>query len=305
MTMMLDGKVALVTGAGRGIGREIALQLAEQGARVVVNDVGANADGTGASEGPAEEVVSAIRAKGGEAMTHLGSVASHADAQDMVHKALEAFGRLDILVNNAGILRDRMLHKMSEEDWDAVIAVHLKGCFNTLRCAAPVFREQGGGSVINFTSTSGLIGNLGQTNYSAAKMGIVGLTRNAALDLKRFNVRVNAVAPFAWTRLVATIPGSEPHNDERLARFKAMKPEQIAPLVVFLASDSAAEVNGQVLCVRGAEILLFSLPHPVRSLYREGGYTAQGLAETLPGAFRASFEPLLTSSEVFPYDPLL
>jgi NAD(P)-dependent dehydrogenase (short-subunit alcohol dehydrogenase family) len=301
---MLDGKVALVTGAGRGIGRAMAIAMAAEGAKVIVNDYGVSGAGHDASSFPADEAVAEIEGAGGQAIANAGSVAEYADVEKMIQEGLDAWGRLDVVVNNAGILRDKILHKMTEEDWDAVIAVHLKGTFNTTRVAASVFRSQGGGSVVNFTSSSGLLGNLGQTNYGAAKLGIVGFTRNAALDMARYNVRCNAIAPFAWTRMTASIPGAEDPTNQRVRNLKKMAPEQIAPLAVFLASDAAKDVNGQVFGVRGHEIVLYSLPAPVRSLHRSGGWTPQQVADTLPGTLATSFTPLTTSGEVFCYEPL-
>ncbi|MGI0148502.1 MAG: SDR family NAD(P)-dependent oxidoreductase, partial [Thermoplasmata archaeon] len=204
-TKMLANRVAVVTGAGRGIGREVALLLAREGARVVVNDLGGKEDGTGASRGPAEEVAKEIREAGGEAVASYESVATSQGAEAIVRAARESFGRIDIVHTVAGILRDRIFHKMSEEEWDAVLTVHLKGTFNVCRAAAPHFREQEYGRIVTYTSTSGLIGNVGQTNYGAAKLGIVGLTRNMALDLRRFKVTANSISPFAWTRLIGTI----------------------------------------------------------------------------------------------------
>ncbi len=302
--MMLQGKVALVTGAGRGIGREIALMMAKEGAAVVVNDLGAGIGGQGKDTSPAQEVVDIIRKNGGKALVNGGSVASFQDAQKMIKDAVENFGRIDIVVNNAGILRDVIFHKMTEDDWDAVLAVHLKGTFNTSRAAAPFFKDQNGGAIINFTSTSGLLGNMGQVNYGAAKLGIVGLTRNAALDMRKFNVRVNAVAPFAWTRLTASIPGADDPNNVRINNLKKMDPAQIAPLVTFLGSEGAKEITGQVFCVRGNEIILFSLPRPVRQVHKSGGWSPQDVAEIIPGAFKSNFSPLVVTQDIFPYEPL-
>lgn len=304
--MMLQGKVGIVTGAGRGIGREIALMMAKHGAAVIVNDLGAAPDGSVTTERPAEEVVNEIKKAGGKAAANFGSVASWDDAHAMVAQAVKEFGKIDFVVNNAGNLRDVIFHKMTEQDWDAVIAVHLKGNFNVCRAAAEHFRKQNSGSVINFTSTSGLIGNFGQANYAAAKLGIVGLTRSIALDMSRFNVRANAIAPFAWTRLTATIPEGETEAQKaRVENLKKMKAEQIAPLAVFLASDQSKDVTGQIFAVRGGEIVLFSVPRPVRHLHHAGGWTPEEIAAVVPTALKTNFVPLQVSADIFPYDPLV
>ena len=201
---MLEGKVAIVTGAGRGLGRAEALQLAKMGARVVVNDLGVELDGSGGSESPAQQVVEEIAAAGGEAIAHPGDVADWEDAQGLISRALETFGGLDILVNNAGFLRDRMVFNMSEEEWDAVLGVHLKGTFACSKAAAILFRQQRSGRILTFTSTSGLYGNTGQCNYSAAKSGIAGFTKVISLDLGRYGVTVNSIAPMAGTRMTLT-----------------------------------------------------------------------------------------------------
>ena len=303
---MLQGKVGIVTGAGRGIGAAIAQLLAAKGASVVVNDLGASLDGSASAERPADEVVRGIVAQGGKAVANFDSVSSWDGAHAMVAQAVEAFGRIDFVVNNAGIVRDVMFHKMSEQDWDAVIDVHLKGAFCVCRAAAERFRAQGSGAVVNMTSTSGIIGSLGQANYAAAKLGIVALTRAIALDMKRFGVRANAVAPFAWTRMTATIPaGEDAASKARVERLKQMTPEQVAPLVAFLLSDAAAEVNGQVFVARGAEVSLFSLPQPTRSIHQAGGWTPETLAEVLPAAMRGQFEALRVTGDVYGYPPLL
>ncbi len=302
----LTGKVGIVTGAGRGIGAAIAHLLAAEGAAVLVNDVGVTIDGKADGDRPADEVVAAIRAAGGQAAANFDSVADWNGAFAMVAQAVAAFGRLDFVVNNAGIVRDVMFHKMSESDWDAVINVHLKGTFCVCRAAAEQFRAQGSGAIVNMTSTSGLIGNLGQANYAAAKLGIVALTRSIAIDMQRFGVRANAVAPFAWTRMTATIPTSDdPKQQARIERLKQMSPEQIAPLVAFLVADAAKDVNGQVFAVRGTEISLFSLPAPKRALHRAGGWTVESIAEMLPETLRRDFVPLQVTGDVFGYPPLL
>jgi NAD(P)-dependent dehydrogenase (short-subunit alcohol dehydrogenase family) len=305
MSKPLDGKVIIVTGAGRGIGRDIALLAAREGGKVVVNDLGGSADGEGNADlGPASEVVSEIRAAGGTAAANGDSVADPPAAQRIVGTALDAFGRLDCVVNNAGILRDRIFHRMSHVDWQMVIDVHLNGSFNVSRAAAEHFREQGSGSFVHFTSTSGLIGNFGQANYAAAKMGIVGLSKSLALDMARFGVRSNCISPFAWSRLIGTIPTETPEEKARVERVKTMGAEKIAPLAVFLASDLAKGVTGQIFAVRRNEVFLMSQPRPIRSIHRSEGWSAETLAEHMLPAFKSSFYALERSGDVFSWDPV-
>ena len=301
---MLDGKVAIVTGAGRGIGKEIALLMAKHGASVVVNDLGGNVDGSGTDAGPAQEVVDEITADGGKAVANGGSVAERKDAEEMMKLALDAFGKIDIVVNNAGILRDTIFHKMSEPDWDAVIAVHLKGAFNMSRSAATYFREQESGAFVHFTSTSGLIGNFGQANYAAAKLGIVGLSKGIALDMARYNVRSNCISPFAWSRMIGTIPDDTPEQQARLEKIKQMTPAQQAPLAVYLASDNAKGVSGQIFGVRMNEIFLFSQNRPLRSVHRSEGWTPETIAEQMRPAMESNFYPLDRSADIFSWDPI-
>jgi NAD(P)-dependent dehydrogenase (short-subunit alcohol dehydrogenase family) len=302
---LLEGRVAVVTGAGRGIGREIALMMAGAGARVVVNDVGGREDGTGGGMAPADDVVAAIRAAGGDAAPSYESVASMAGGERIVETALDRFGRVDIVVNNAGILRDRMIFNMTEEEWDAVIAVHLKGAFAVTRAAAPRFRQQRWGRFVNMTSTSGLVGNVGQANYAAAKLGILGLTRVTALDMARYGVTANCISPFAWTRMIGTIPVDTPQQKARVAKLEKMSPRDIAPLAVYLASPDAAGVSGQVFGVRGKEIFVFSQPRPTRAIHHAEGWTPERLAEVFPGTLAHHLVPLETSGQYFAYDPLV
>src|SRR5262250_1664702 len=258
MPGIVFSKVAIVTGGGRGIGRAIALALAKEGARVVVCDIGASLQGAGTDAGPAGGVVAEIKQLGGEAIASTLSITEPKNADEIVKAALDAFGRVDILVNNAGILRDVIFHKMSWSDWSDVLAVHLNGSFNMSRACAAHFREQNSGSFVHMTSTSGLVGNFGQANYMAAKMGIVGLSRGIALDMARFNVRSNCIAPFAWTRMIDSIPAETEQEKERVARIREMTPEKIAPLAVYLASDRAEGITGQIFSVRNNEIYLFN-----------------------------------------------
>ena len=301
---MMEGRVVVVTGAGGGIGRDIALMMAAHGARVVVNDIGASLSGEGEDVGPAGKVVEEIRSTGGEAVANTDSVAEPASARGVVETAMDHFGRIDTVVNNAGILRDRFFHKMSEPEWDAVIKVHLYGSYYVSRAAAPHMKEQESGSFVHMTSTSGLIGNYGQANYSAAKLGLVALSKSIALDMGRFNVRSNCIAPFAWSRMVSSIPTSTPEEEARVKKLQQMTPNKVAPLAVYLASDNAAEVNAQIFAVRNNEIFLISQPRPVRSVHRSEGWTPETIAEHGIPALKASFHDLERSGDVFSWDPV-
>jgi NAD(P)-dependent dehydrogenase (short-subunit alcohol dehydrogenase family) len=302
---MLKDKVVVVTGAARGIGREMALLMARYGARLVVNDYGGTESGTGGGAEPADEVVRDIKAAGGQAVGNYDSVATMAGGRRIVETAVDTFGRIDVVVNNAGILRDRMIFNMTEEEWDAVINTHLKGTFAVTRAAAPLMREQKWGRFINMTSTSGLVGNVGQANYAAAKLGIVGLTKVTALDMARYNVTANCISPFAYTRMIGTIPTETPAQRARVEKIRKLSPAHIAPLAAFLASDTAKDVNGQVFGVRGKEIMLFGHMRPVMRIHHGDGWTPERLAEIFPGTLQHHLAPLDTSGQYFNYDPLV
>ena len=270
---LLDGKVAVVTGGGTGIGRAVSIDLASAGAKVVVNDYGVSVDGTDPSSEPANEVVGKIRAAGGKAVASPESVATMAGGRAVVDLALKEFGDLHILVCCAGILRERMIFNMSEEEWDAVIAVHLKGHFTVMQPATRHMREKKSGSIITFTSTAGLEGSPGQPNYSAAKEGIVGLTRSTALAMARYGVRCNAISPTADTRMTQRLPG------ERRGLATATPPEAIGPVATFLASDNAAHITGQIVGVRGTEVTIYSHQAPLRTATRVEPWTPEDLAD--------------------------
>jgi NAD(P)-dependent dehydrogenase (short-subunit alcohol dehydrogenase family) len=304
MAGLLDGKVMLVTGAGGGIGRDIALAAAQAGASVVVNDLGASLKGDRENAGAADKVVAEIEAAGGRAIANGGSVSDPDAARQMVRDAVDAFGRLDAVVNNAGILRDGFFHKMTYEDFDAVVKVHLYGSFNTSRAAADQFREQESGALIHMTSTSGLIGNLAQANYSAAKLGIAALSKSIALDLKRWNVTSNCIAPFAWSRMTSSIKVDSPEQEARVKKLQEMKPAKIAPLAIYLASDRAKDVSGQIFASRNNELFVMSQPRPVRSVHRGEGWTPETVADHAMPALRAGFVPLEVSGDVFSWDPI-
>jgi NAD(P)-dependent dehydrogenase (short-subunit alcohol dehydrogenase family) len=271
----LTGRTAIVTGGGRGIGRAVAHLLGAEGATVVVNDFGVNVDGTQPSEGPAAEVAAEIRDAGGQAVPNFDDVSSMQGGESMVRQALDTYGRLDIVVHVAGILRDRMVFNMTEEEWDAVIAVHLKGNFSVVKPASIIFRQQRSGRIVNFTSASGLTGNTGQANYGAAKAGIAGFTRVVARDLGRYGATCNSISPGASTRMGATIPQSanqarQARGIQQLGGFAGGNaprgPEQVAPMTVWLCTDAAAGVNGQIFQVSGNTISLLNHPTPIKTL---------------------------------------
>ena len=301
---MVEDKVVVITGAGGGIGRDIALAMAKEGAKVVVNDIGASVSGEGNDAGPAQTVVNEIKASGGLAVANTDSVSDPQAAQKIIETALDTFGRVDCVINNAGILRDRFFHKMSVDEWDAVIKVHLYGAYYVSKAAALHFKEQESGNFIHMTSTSGLIGNYGQANYSAAKLGIAALSKSIALDMEKFNVRSNCIAPFAWSRMIGAIPTDTPEQQARVDKIKKMTPAKIAPLAVCLASDESDYVNGQIFSVRNNEIFLISQPRPVRSVHRSEGWTPQAVANHALPALKQMFYPLDRSADVFSWDPI-
>ncbi len=304
MAGMMEGKVAVVTGAGGGIGREIAIMMAGAGAKVIVADIGASLSGEGASATPGEQTVQMIKQKGGEAALCTESVASWGSAKKIIQAALDNFGRVDAVVNNAGILRDVIFHKMSEDDWLSVISVHLNGSFFVSRAAAEHYRKQESGTFVHMSSTSGLIGNFGQANYAAAKLGMTALSKSIALDMARYNVRSNCIAPFAWSRMTSSIPASTPEQQARVAKIQKMTPDKNAPMAVYLSSDAAKGVTGQVFGTRMNEVILFSSPRPIRIVHRAEGWTPESIAEHAAPALKAAFMPLDRSGEVFDWDPL-
>jgi NAD(P)-dependent dehydrogenase (short-subunit alcohol dehydrogenase family) len=283
----LKGKVAIVTGAGRGIGRGEVLALASEGATVLVNDLGGALDGSGGEKGPADEVVDEIKKMGGKAAANYSSVADFNAAEAMIKQAIDTFGRFDILINNAGILRDRMVFNMTEEDWDIVIAVHLKGHFNLLKHACVLFRQQRSGVIVNTSSTSGL-GNIGQTNYAAAKEGIVGMTRTVAREMGRYGVRCNAIRPVAATRLTMSDDMKQRFlragdaGKAQLAMMEKQVPEQIGPFVAWLCTDEAANINGRNFLVRAGRISLYSEPEEIAAVDTDKSWTVDLVSELVP-----------------------
>ena len=284
----LKGKVAVITGAGRGIGRGHALLFAAEGAKVMVNDLGGAADGTGAAKGPADEVVEEIKKAGGEAIANYDSVTTPEGGENIIKAAIDNFGRLDILVNNAGVLRDRMVFNMTEEEWDTVMKVHLYGTFHCTKPACVVMRQQRGGRIVNTSSTSGL-GNRGQANYGAAKEGIAGFTRTVARDMGRYGVTCNAIRPAAATRMTVS-PEMEAARKKREETgqpapafdLTSLTPDAIAPLVVFLCTDEAANINGYIFYVRSGQISLMTDPVIEKSIHKDGRWTVDELCEVVP-----------------------
>jgi NAD(P)-dependent dehydrogenase (short-subunit alcohol dehydrogenase family) len=303
---VLDGKVVIVTGGGNGIGRECALLAGREGASVLVNDLGGGLKGEDAgSSGPAEDVAKLIREAGGKAISNSDSVSEYDAVAAMCEQAKKEFGGLHAIINPAGILRDGMFHKMDPADWKAVIDVHLHGAFNVTRASIEHFREQQSGSYVLFTSTSGLIGNIGQANYAAAKLGVMGLSRIVAMEGAQKNVRSNIIAPFAWTRMIASIPVKDEASAARVERMKnGMRADQVAQLAVALCADGAKETTGQIFAVRGNEVFLFNQPRPVRAMARLEGWTPESLIEQALPAMKASYTDVGASASVFPYDPV-
>lgn len=304
MSGIVSGKVVVVTGAGGGIGRGIALAMAQAGAQVVVNDIGVSLTGEGGGEGPAHAVAREIAAAGGQAVANTDSVAAYDSASRVIQTAIDAFGRVDAVINNAGNLRDRVFHKMSEEEWRQVIDVHLNGSFFMSRAAAPYFREQESGAFVHMTSTSGLIGNFGQANYAAAKLGIVALSKSIALDMARYNVRSNCIAPFAWSRMTSSIPAETDEEKARVEKLKKMEADKVAPMAVYLASDAASAITAQVFAVRANEIMLMSQPRPLRSVHYSEGWTPELIGEIAVPAMRKHFYALERSPDVIDWDPI-
>ncbi|HAD09767.1 MAG TPA: 3-hydroxyacyl-CoA dehydrogenase [Porticoccaceae bacterium] len=294
-TKHLANKSFVVTGSGRGIGRTIALEIAKAGGSVVVNDLDAEV---------AAEVVAEIKALGSDAIANTDSVGDWEGANNMVTQAVDHFGKISGVVNNAGNLRDVIFHKMTQDDWDQVINVHLKGSFNVSRAAATHFRNQEEGVCVHMTSTSGLIGNFGQANYSAAKAGIAALSKSIALDMQRYNVRSNCIAPFAWSRMTASIPAETPDQVARVEKLKKMVPEKVGIVVAALCSDKAAHITGQIFAVRMNEIFLMSQSRPLRSTHCGEGWTIDSIFETAMPQLESHFYALDRSQDIFTWDPV-
>ena len=304
MAGVVEGKVAVVTGGGGAIGGAISRLLAKNGAKVVVNDVGGTVFGSEQNDmGPAQQTVADIKAGGGEAITNGDSVSTWASAQKIIQAARDTWGKIDLVVNNAGIIRMASFHKMMPKDWEDVINVHLNGSFYVARAAAPHMREQQSGAFVHMSSTAGLVGTLGMANYAAAKIGIVGLSRSIAIDMGHFGVRSNAIAPAAHSRMIDATPNQTPEMAARIERRqRSQKPEHVANLAVFLLSDAAKGITGQIFGARGAEIYLYSQPRPARTIFHSGGWPPEVLAEQLPKMFKTAFTPMERTGDVFSWD---
>ena len=295
---ILSGKVVWVTGGGNGIGKDTALIAAKEGAAVVVNDLGGGFKGDDeGSAAPAEQVAQEIRAGGGKAFSNSDSVTSKGAMEALLQQTLKEFGRLDGVINPAGILRDAMFHKMTDAEWDKVIEVHLRGSYNVCRATIEYFREKQAGAYALFTSTSGLIGNIGQANYAAAKLGIMGLSRVVAMEGAKYNVRSNIIAPVAWTRMTQSVPiRDEAQAKRREVMAQTIRPDQPAKLAVALVSDLAKDVSGQIFGARGDTLELYSQPRPIVNLTKEGGWTPESIATEAFGQMKEKFFPVSRSA---------
>jgi len=295
MKKLMEGQSAVVTGAGRSIGRTIALEIGKMGGNVVVNDI---------NKENAESVVAELKALGVGAVVNTDSIASWDGANNMIKQSVDTFGGIDAVVNNAGILRDVIFHKMTKENFDDVIDVHLKGYFYVSRAAATYFRKQERGAYVHMTSTSGLVGNFGQANYAAAKLGVAGMSKSIALDMQRYNVRSNCISPFAWSPLIATVPTDTPDQKLRIERMKRMTPEKVGVVAAALCCDKAAHITGQIFAVRMNEIFLMGQSRPIRSVHNGEGWNIDSIFETAMPAFENSMYALDRSQDVFSWDPI-
>jgi NAD(P)-dependent dehydrogenase (short-subunit alcohol dehydrogenase family) len=303
---VLSGKVVLVTGGANGIGKECALLAAKEGAKVVVNDLGGGTSGGDeGSAGPAEMVVREIKAGGGEAVANSESVTNRKAVKHMIQQAMDTFKGLHAVINPAGILRDKMFHKMDDADWDMVIDVHLNGAYNVCRATIEHFREQQDGAYVLFTSTSGIIGNIGQANYAAAKMGVAGLSRIIAMEGAQKNVRSNIIAPFAWSRMIATIPIKDEASAKRVERMKNyMRADQVAQLAIALCAPQAKDVTGQIFVARGNEIFLMSQSRPLRGMAKIEGWTPETICSHAFPALKSMMYDAGPTTSVFGWDPI-